>query len=363
MTDLEDLINKEQYTLQDDEKQSLLLEIMRPQLELSLRNDHIASLYAKLRVEPSSIECLDDIPFVPVQMFKLFDLATCEHSDIFRVLRSSGTTGINQSQVPLNKRTATYQTKALKSIIQSFMGAKRRRMLVIDHQGINASTAEITARGAGVRGLSLFSKGMHYLLKQEGGTIMLDEDAIAEVSRTKDDVYIFGFTYIIWSEFYHRAKAAGFHLDLPNAVIFHSGGWKKMEDRKVSREVFSTSVAELFGTSPSKVHDFYGMAEQTGVIFVECEHGHKHVPDFAHVVIRDPRTLQPCGIGETGLIQVSSPLSDSYYSQAILTEDKGTLLGIDDCPCGRKGRYFQVSGRVARSEVRGCGDTYKESKL
>jgi|WetSurMetagenome_2_1015567.scaffolds.fasta_scaffold32253_2 phenylacetate-coenzyme A ligase PaaK-like adenylate-forming protein len=338
------------------------MEVIRPQLELALKNRHIASMYGKLGISPESIDRLDDVPFVPVQMFKSFDLAICEKSEIFRLLKSSGTTGGSQSIVPLNKRTSSNQTKALKSIMQSFMGPKRRRMLVIDHEGINAPNAELTARGAGVRGLSLFSKGMHYLLRQEGSDLSLNKDAIAAISSRNDDAYIFGFTYIIWSEFYHRAKDAGLRLELPNSVIFHSGGWKKMEDRKVSREVFSSSIAEIFGTSPSKVHDFYGMAEQTGVIFVECEYGHKHVPDFAQVIIRDLRTLRPCGIGEGGLIQVSSPLADSYYSQAILTEDKGMLLGIDDCPCGRKGRYFQVSGRVARSEVRGCGDTYREAR-
>lgn len=362
MTTLDQLIEREQYTLGDDEKERLLLEVIRPQLRAATRNPHIASMFAKLNVDPDGIQKLDDVPFIPVQMFKSFDLATCDGSEIFRTLRSSGTTGGARSAVPLNKRTSTYQTKALKSILQSFMGPKRRRMLVIDHEGTNAPNAEMTARGAGVRGLSLFSKGMYYLLKQEGDRIVLNDEAIAQVSSGNEDAYVFGFTYIIWSEFYQRAKEAGFKLDLPNAVIFHSGGWKKMEDRKVSREVFSDSISSLFGTSPANVHDFYGMAEQTGVIFVECKHGHKHVPDFAQVIIRDINTLKPCAIGESGLVQVCSPLSDSYYSQAILTEDKGTLLGIDDCPCGRKGRYFQVSGRVARSEVRGCGDTYREVK-
>jgi hypothetical protein len=35
------------------------------------------------------------------------------------------------------------------------------------------------------------------------------------------------------------------------------------------------------------------------------------------------------------------------------------LLGEDDCPCGRHGRYFQVSGRQQGAEVRGCSDTFQ----
>lgn len=362
MTSLDELIDKEQYTMGDREKDKVLMDIMRPQLDGAQQNPFIASMYRKMGATSDSLATIEDIPFIPVQMFKLFDLTTCDRAEVFRVLKSSGTTGASRSIVPLNKRTSSYQTKALKSILQSFMGSKRRRMLVIDHEGTNAPNSELTARGAGVRGLSIFSKGMHYLLKEEGGQMKLNDSAITEVLANADDAYVFGFTYIIWSEFFERAKETGLRFDLPNAVLFHSGGWKKMEDRKVSRDVFSDSIAGIFGMSPAKVHDFYGMAEQTGVIFVECEHGHKHVPDFAQVIVRNMRTLRPCGIDESGLIQVCSPLSDSYYSQAILTEDKGVILGVDDCPCGRKGRYFQVTGRVARSEVRGCGDTYREAR-
>jgi len=31
--------------------------------------------------------------------------------------------------------------------------------------------------------------------------------------------------------------------------------------------------------------------------------------------------------------------------------------GEDDCPCGRKGRYFSVLGRLPQVEMRGCSDT------
>ena len=51
-------------------------------------------------------------------------------------------------------------------------------------------------------------------------------------------------------------------------------------------------------------------------------------------------------------------LPGSYPGHVLLTEDVGTLEGEDDCPCGRKGRYFKVHGRIAKAEVRGCSDTF-----
>ena len=59
-------------------------------------------------------------------------------------------------------------------------------------------------------------------------------------------------------------------------------------------------------------------------------------------------------VGETGLIQVSSVLPRSYPGHVLLTEDEGRILGEDDCPCGRKGKYFEILGRVKRAEVRGA---------
>ena len=69
-----------------------------------------------------------------------------------------------------------------------------------------------------------------------------------------------------------------------------------------------------------------------------------------------------CDPGEKGLIQVMSLLPKSYPGHNLLTEDEGRLLGVDDCPCGRRGVRFEVTGRAARAELRGCSDTYGTEK-
>ena len=43
-------------------------------------------------------------------------------------------------------------------------------------------------------------------------------------------------------------------------------------------------------------------------------------------------------------------------------QDEGRILGEDDCPCGRKGKYFEILGRIQRAEVRGCSDTYEQRR-
>ena len=76
------------------------------------------------------------------------------------------------------------------------------------------------------------------------------------------------------------------------------------------------------------------------------------------MIIRRPEDFSIAGIGEKGLIEVVSVLPESYPGHILLTEDEGVLEGEDDCPCGRKGKYFKVLGRIKNAEIRGCSDTY-----
>jgi phenylacetate-coenzyme A ligase PaaK-like adenylate-forming protein len=110
-------------------------------------------------------------------------------------------------------------------------------------------------------------------------------------------------------------------------------------------------------TGIERIHNFYGMAEQTGTVYVECEEGVLHAPDSGDVVIRDPRTWAPVPRGEQGVIEVVSTLPESYPGHALLTEDLGRVMHVDDCPCGRLGQTLVIDGRVPKAELRGCSDT------
>lgn len=352
------------YSQDDRHKNELLLPIIKEQLEIARRNNqHIRNYFSKKGIRIDAIQRLEDVPYIPVQMFKLFDLGTCPEHEIVKILQSSGTTGGTPSRIPLDKATTLNQIKALKSILSDYLGERRKIFLVIDHEGINSPKMAFSARTAGVRGLSIYAKKVFYLLKEEDGKLSLDMPVIREIIEkySQEEVYAFGFTYIIWSIFYEQLKKEGVQFSFKDFTLFHGGGWKKMQELAVSKKEFSDAIAEVFCTKPENILDFYGMAEQTGIIFVDCEQGNKHVPTFSQVIIRDPYTLEPCDTGKIGFIEVMSILADSYYDQAVLTEDLGVLVGVDDCPCGRKGRYFRFVSRVEKAELRGCGDTFRES--
>ena len=91
---------------------------------------------------------------------------------------------------------------------------------------------------------------------------------------------------------------------------------------------------------------------------MQCECGHLHASVFSDVAVRRAHDFSLAENGEKGIIQVVSLLPESYPGHSLLTEDEGAVLGEDDCPCGRKGKYFKIFGRLKNAEIRGCSDTY-----
>ena len=96
------------------------------------------------------------------------------------------------------------------------------------------------------------------------------------------------------------------------------------------------------------------MAEQLGSVFVECENNHMHCSNYSDIIIRRPYDFSVANVGERGLIQLQSLLPTSYPGHSILTEDEGEILGVDNCACGRKGKYFKIYGRIKGAELRGA---------
>ena len=58
------------------------------------------------------------------------------------------------------------------------------------------------------------------------------------------------------------------------------------------------------------------------------------------------------------MIQTMSLLPTCYPGHNILTEDMGKMISKDGCKCGRKGKFFEIIGRIPKTEVRGCSDVY-----
>ena len=296
-----------------------------------------------------------ELPFLPVRLFKELDLLSVPKEEVVKTMTSSGTTGQAVSKIYLDRETSANQTKVLTKIVGDLIGKNRVPMLILDSSAVVKDRNMFSARGAGILGFSMFGTKRLYVLDEN---MQLDIPAIQDfLDEHKDEpILLFGFTFMVWQHFYKELLKANYHLDLSRGMLIHGGGWKKLASESVSPSEFKRKLNEVCGIK--SVHDYYGMVEQTGTIYMECEQGHLHAPVFSDIIIRKAEDFSVAPIGQSGIIQVVSILPESYPGHSLLTEDEGILLGEDNCPCGRLGKYFKITGRIKNAEIRGCSDTY-----
>lgn len=305
------------------------------------------------------VDSYEDLPFLPVRLFKELSLKSVPEDEVVKTMTSSGTSGQKTSKIYLDKTTSANQQKAMVKIVSDFTGSSRMPMIIIDCPSVVKDRKMFSARGAGILGFSIFGSKKMYALDDDMNLNLSELKEFLEKYKDKK-IFLFGFTFMIWQHFYKELvrlkEETGEQLDLSNAILIHGGGWKKLVSEAVSAEEFRDRLTDVCGLSD--IHDYYGMVEQTGCIYMQCECGHLHASIFSDVIIRDPKDFSVCPHGEKGIIQVVSTIPESYPGHSLLTEDEGVILGEDDCPCGRKGKYFKVLGRLKDAEIRGCSDTY-----
>jgi hypothetical protein len=220
-------------------------------------------------------------------------------------------------------------------------------MLIIDAE---SQVRAAHARSVGLRGMLPFGRPSVFALNE---TLDPNVPAITGfLNRYGSRPFlVFGFTFLAW-KFVHAA--AEMKLDFTNATLIHTGGWKTLSERSVSNEHFKIACRMLVNLR--RVFNFYGMAEQLGSVFLEGEDGFLYAPLCGDVIVRDPKTWRPAAFNEPGVLQVLSAVPVSYPGHSLLTEDLAVIHGVDDGPCGRRGKYFSIVGRLPRAELRGCGD-------
>jgi len=351
---LADIFKIPQYSLEQAQKEQILIDQLNALTEHHhKRSESYKRILNTFYEGNTSYPDLCSLPSLPVSLFKHHELLSIPKEEVFKTLTSSGTTGSQPSRIFLDRDTAQRQIMALANIMTSILGQKRLPMLIIDSPSVIKDRKSFSARGAGILGMFNFGRNHFYALDDQ---MNLNREGLQKwIEKHHDEpVLIFGFTFMVWQ--YLLSQLNINDLSLPQGILIHSGGWKKLQEQAVSNAHFKEKLREVTGIT--RCHGFYGMVEQVGSVFVECEEGHNHAPNFADVIVRNPKTWKESHHGEKGIIQVLSILPKSYPGHSLLTEDMGYLIGIDNCPCGRKGKYFQITGRIPKAEVRGCSDTH-----
>lgn len=354
--DYEELLRMSPYGASQKEKEVWYLKFMEELVRHHRKNcpsyDRILSVLG----DSDCHESLEQIPMLPVSLFKKQELSSIKEADVFKIMTSSGTAGQQVSKIVLDRKTAEFQQKTLSVIMQEFLGPKRIPMMILDSPNVLKDRRMFSARGAGILGFSIFASERIFAFDENMELSFQKLEAFFQ-RHEGERIFLFGFTYMVWQFFVLKLRQSGRKLSIPEGILIHGGGWKKLSEKAVSKEQFQSGIWDVCGIE--NVKNYYGMVEQTGCIYVECEHGHLHTSIFSELMTRRSKDFSVCEIGEQGIIQVMSPMAWSYPGHSLLTDDLGVVLGKDDCPCGRKGTYFKINGRIRQAEIRGCSDTYE----
>ena len=361
MSDFDNIMEISPYSLAKEKKERLITERLVKLTELHNEScEKYRRILDSIKYDRKKVSSYQDIPFLPVRLFKELSLKSVSDEMIVKIMTSSGTSGQAVSKIYLDKITSANQQKAMVKIVSDFIGSDRLPMIILDCAAVIRNRQMFSARGAGILGFSIFGSRKIYAF-DENMKLNVDEVKSFLEMYQGQRIFLFGFTFMVWKYFYKelvRLRKEGIKLDLSNGILIHGGGGKKLLNEAVSPNEFCACLKNICGID--HVHDYYGMVEQTGCIYMQCEYGHLHASIFSDVIMRRSIDFSVCEPGETGIIQVLSVIPESYPGHSILTEDEGMILGEDDCPCGRKGKYFKVIGRIKNAEIRGCSDTYAE---
>lgn len=312
------------------------------------KNSKLYSNIVKIK-NKDKISKIEELPFLPTRIFKSLNLKTIDNKNIFKILESSGTGG-NVSKIFLDKDNANTQIKVLTKIFKDFFDIKTRLpMIIFDKKKSNNKNFKHSAREAAYTGFSFMGKE-HFFLLDDNENININElkNFLKKFKNTK--IFLFGLTSVVWKSL---LKLDNVKFDLKNSILIHGGGWKKIIDQNANKKNLNNLIKKKFNIT--NIHDYYGMVEQTGSIFFECEKGYFHTSFFSDIIIRN-KYFDKQKNKNIGLIQTISLIPTSYPGHSIITEDQGVIFGEDNCKCGRSGKYFKVLGRIPKSEIRGCGN-------
>jgi phenylacetate-coenzyme A ligase PaaK-like adenylate-forming protein len=306
-----------------------------------------------------SREDIIGLPALHVNVFKEHDLVSVPREEVVLSLTSSGTSG-KKSKNFLDDISLRRVKKIARNVYDA-LG------MVDDGEFVNYCCFTYDPHVAKDLGTAFTDelltgftarKRVYYTFQysQATGGFEFDLPQVARIFEEFEQeglpVRLLGFPAFIAEalEYYYstKKKTLKFH---PRSFLMTGGGWKKREDKKVSRAEFVQFIHDMSDVPHSNVRDLFGMVEH-GVPYVECSLGNMHVPIYAKISIKDPRTLQNLPYGEVGLPNFITPYLHSYPSISILVNDFAFLE--PGCSCGLKGEVLRIVGRAGTTKHVGC---------
>jgi hypothetical protein len=357
-----------QDTYYDDGRfNDLAMKLFRYQWE----NNRIYARYCQnLKVDPESIRRWEDIPPMPIDVFKQFTLSAVDLSESQNYYITSGTTKTNRGYHYLDDLSLYH--------LSIYYGFKNWVLPDIEKTPILVlfpSKEEMPHSS-----LAHFFDHLEHTLGTKDSFFYIQNDSFLKDRLYKDltrlsfqqkPVLIAGtsFSFVYWFDYLRDNSLS---LSLPKGSRMLDTGGFKGRTRSITPEQMAQLADSYLGIPRPYVLNYYGMTELGSQFYdrqlrdyiknAATESVGKINPPWARVRVVDPFTLEEVPKGCEGAIVVYDLVNQNSLL-AIRTEDRGVITEDG----------FLVLGRLPKSEERGCSralesvllskNTYEEEKV
>ena len=303
-----------------EEFSQLALEVFRFQAQRCAPYRQYVEL---LGVDPTCVSRVEDIPFLPIELFKLRDVY-CGNAEPEKVFTSSSTTGQTPSR-HMMQSLALYEQAFTRAFEQFYGNA--------EGWSIYGLLPNYLQR----EGSSLVYMVDRLIARCGSGGFYLDEyeKLLSDMAADPKPKILLGVSYALWD------LAEQYAPKLENTVVMETGGMKGRREELPKAE-FHKILTSAFGVE--KIHSEYGMAELTSQAYSSGD-GVFNAPQWMRVLARDvnnPLKVLPQGSrGALNIIDLANLSSCAF----IATQDVGRTY---------EDGAFMVDGRLSGAEVRGC---------
>jgi phenylacetate-coenzyme A ligase PaaK-like adenylate-forming protein len=278
-----------------------------------------------LNIKPTDVSSLEDIPFLPISLFKSHKICTGDNN-FEKEFTSSGTTGIVTSSHYV-KDITVYETSFIKGFEQ-FYGSIDNYIIL----GLLPSYLEREGSS-----LIYMVEKLIALTKNEKSGFFLDdyEGLLKVISENKSNkkIMLIGVSYALLD------LAEQFKPDLSACIIMETGGMKGKR-----KEIPKNELHQILkvGFNVKNIHSEYGMTELLSQAYA-VDNGKFKLPPWMKILSReynDPFSYTNIKTGGLNIIDLANVYSCSF----IATQDLGKVHN----------GYFEILGRFDNSDIRGC---------
>ena len=312
-----------------EEFRRLALQIFKFQSE---NNTVYQTFLSHLQINKSDITRIDQIPFLPISLFKQHLIVTLNQANQKEKLSYFYSSGTSDTEKSVHAVTdlSLYEKSFIKGFSRVFGSPKDYYFLTLLPSYLEQKNSSLIYM---VQKLMLESQNLESTFYSDDTKKLAN--TIHHLSEKGKKTILFGVTYALL-DFVEE-----FQFSCPELIIMETGGMKGRREEILRKEVHEI-LKKGFGVD--RIYSEYGMTECLSQAY-SLGDGIFHCPPWMRIEIRDIEDpLSFLKTNQKGGINIID-LANIYSCSFIATDDLGKKTDINE---------FEILGRIDHSEARGC---------